>query len=566
MSLQAPGLAPGYAEIAAHAWRRVTSSVFLMMALIALAICAGIVAAILRLTDGVFIYPLDDPYIHLALGDQIRQGHYGINPGERSSPSSSILFPLLLAATGGTAIHVYMPLAWGIAGTLISLAAIGRVVHLAGLDHTLRARLMLTGALVFAGLCFNLFGVMFTGMEHALHIAASLLILAGIIEVAGGRAPPWWLACAIIAAPLLRFEGLALAGAGCLALVLLGHWRLSQLAVAAICACFAAYLATMYALGLPMLPSSVLLKSSLAKAGVAADPNYALLAVFVKLAGVFEKPRALTMLALGMLVCAAPFVLARVRQARPPWGDVVVAGLVAAGVLAHLAGGDYGWWGRYEIYVLMVTLVAGLYLYREVLRALFGPRGEARAAGAGGGNRSGIAVATATVALLLFVYAAQSFTYVATLFSTPGAALNIYQQQYQMARFAKEFYRAPVAVNDLGLVAWRNEHHVLDLYGLGSEVARKARAVAGKDTAWMEQLAAQYRTGVAMIYRVWFEAVPPGWVHVATLRLGARRYTASDENVHFYRTPQGDQARVREALDQLRSALPQGVALDLHGE
>ena len=36
--------------------------------------------------DGHFVYAIDDPYIHLALAQNLAHGHYGINPGEASSP------------------------------------------------------------------------------------------------------------------------------------------------------------------------------------------------------------------------------------------------------------------------------------------------------------------------------------------------------------------------------------------------------------------------------------------------------------------------------------------------
>ena len=53
--------------------------------------------AILATNSGRFIYTLDDPYIHLALAENIAKGHYGINLNEFSAPSSSILWPFILA-------------------------------------------------------------------------------------------------------------------------------------------------------------------------------------------------------------------------------------------------------------------------------------------------------------------------------------------------------------------------------------------------------------------------------------------------------------------------------------
>jgi len=49
------------------------------------------------MTNWQFIYTLDDPYIHLALAKGISHFHYGINASEFSAPSSSILWPFLMA-------------------------------------------------------------------------------------------------------------------------------------------------------------------------------------------------------------------------------------------------------------------------------------------------------------------------------------------------------------------------------------------------------------------------------------------------------------------------------------
>ena len=51
--------------------------------------------------EGEFTYALDDTYIHLAVAKNLgAHGTWGINPGEFSSCTSSILWPLLLALFG----------------------------------------------------------------------------------------------------------------------------------------------------------------------------------------------------------------------------------------------------------------------------------------------------------------------------------------------------------------------------------------------------------------------------------------------------------------------------------
>ena len=71
-----------------------------MMVTIAWAALFCIVLAIsIDLADGHLIYTLDDPYIHLAVARNILLGGYGVNATEFSSPSSSILWPWLLAVS-----------------------------------------------------------------------------------------------------------------------------------------------------------------------------------------------------------------------------------------------------------------------------------------------------------------------------------------------------------------------------------------------------------------------------------------------------------------------------------
>jgi hypothetical protein len=55
--------------------------------------------------------------------------------------------------------------------------------------------------------------------------------------------------------------------------------------------------------------------------------------------------------------------------------------------------------------------------------------------------------------------------YVKGTLETPLAGRGVYEQQYQMHRFAVEFYKRPVAVNDLGWVSYRNPNYVFGPLG-----------------------------------------------------------------------------------------------------
>jgi hypothetical protein len=74
-----------------------------------------------------------------------------------------------------------------------------------------------------------------------------------------------------------------------------------------------------------------------------------------------------------------------------------------------------------------------------------------------------------------------SMSYVEAEAEIPLASTNIHIQQAQMARFVADYWRQPVAVNDLGLVAYRGGEYTLDLWGLASQEARIARPSRARD-------------------------------------------------------------------------------------
>ena len=114
-------------------------------------------------------------------------------------------------------------------------------------------------------------------------------------------------------------------------------------------------------------------------------------------------------------------------------------------------------------------------------------------------------------------------TYGANIGSGLAGMRAINQQQGEMARFAKDFVKAPVAVNDLGYVAWANPDYVLDLFGLASADALNLR-LSGAATGWADPLAETKGVRVAMIYDHWVgDALGPGWVRMGQSRLFSKK-------------------------------------------
>ncbi|MCA6116216.1 hypothetical protein J6524_15120 [Bradyrhizobium sp. WSM 1738] len=481
------------------------------------------------------IFTLDDPYIHLAVADQILAGGYGVNAGEFSSPSSSIIWPYLMALTEALHLGAYGPLLVSAAAAAATIFAVLRLLGSldlfdAGRELHLPAVMALLVIPATSALALPM-----TGLEHSLHVWASVVTLIGLIEVARGRAPTSGHLVALVMLPLIRFEGAAFALAALAGFALLGRWRFAAAGGALITAVLALYAASMMARGLPLLPSSVLLKSRII--GQAYDQHSVLLTILDNFTASLANPYGQRLIVLGLAICAGAVWL------RSDHRTLVVCGAVLTAIAAHLGFGQYDWFHRYEVYVIALASVTLLWIVAQLL-----PRLTA-------GVRN--AAAVVTVALVGFA----SLPYLWAALVTPFASRGIYEQQEQMGRFAREFFPHPVAVNDLGLVAWRNPNFVLDLWGLGSEAVRKAKLAGAYGPAQMAWLAEARGVKLAMVYDRWFPSgVPASWTKVAVLR--TKPVTAAVGDVAFYRTSAADQGELARALDSFAAQLPPRVTLE----
>lgn len=491
-----------------------------------LLIAACIYGLILWLNHGTFIFSLDDPYIHLALAENLWQGHYGVNLQELSAPSSSIVWPFLIAPFTlfgfGDSLLLAMNLAFSLASLwlfnqIIILATEYRQQALSAFWHTI----LLLAFILFA----NPLGLAFLGMEHCLQLLLAMVLLYGLLQQSQGFAPSKWLYFAIIALPLVRYETAVLSAAALLFLFARGYYWQSLLTGLLLFAAVAAFSLFLLALGLGYLPDSVLAKSDVAASGLQ------------RLFGNFLQnlqatsppmPKGLALLAIGL------YLLWQCKALEQPTLKLLAA-VLAFAIALHLLGGRIGWFWRYEIYIWAVSL--SFLLYLQLLVA----------------NRGRLVI----LAIMLFV----SLEHIAAAALTPAASSNIYLQQYQMHRFITEHYQAPVAVNDLGWTSYHNPHYVLDLWGLGSSDARQMRKQEG-NTDWLENLVNEKGVELVMIYHHerWFPNVPSSWIKLAELDSDRFRIV-SLMPVSIYTPCEPCLADINEKLSAFEQSLPEGAFL-----
>ncbi len=448
-----------------------------------LMLVAALLVGIRHSTGGHFAYALDDPYIHLALAENLAHGHYGINAGEAASPSSSLLWPFLLVPFAGTAIHTYLPLFWCVIAGVAASALFGWIIDRWQSDSDGRLRLvwyqqLLLGLLLI--LVANLASLTIVGMEHVSQVLLAICCAFAVMEALAERPVSWWCVVAAVVAPSVRYEDVSLTLVVCVALAAQRRWAASLGTMGLGLAPLAAFSWFLKSDGLPALPLSVLLK---ADAYVKAGPiAHGLELVRHGLTRSLDMERLPT-----TMLCLA--VIWLTLRARTRQSVTVLAGAAALAILQVLIG-RFNWFHRYEVYALVFLV---LVVVERLIR---------------------------TTKLGYWWYAAGlacfSLTYIYATLVTVTASTKIYRQQYQMHRFITEYYSGNYAVNDLGLASFRRRPgmYVLDLVGLGSlEAARQE----DKSSAWLKAIAEEHRVDLAMIYPTWFDKLPDKWTPLATM-------------------------------------------------
>ena len=510
-------------------------------------VAAALLGAILWRNGGHFAYTLDAPYTHLALAEQIRGGTYGLNAGEPASPSSTILFPFLLALLP---FGQFSALAVNMLSTLLSAALIYALAKERGVRLDLVPLPYLAALTVAFTLAFNLVGLAFAGLEHSLHVTLTVASLLGLVRFIRRREVDRWWLVSIILLPLVRFEAAAALLADVAVLLAFGKLRHAVGVAVVGGAGVLAFCLYLHSLGLPFLPSSILSRSAVASTGLDLGDSglvalvravYSTLKLNLMAYGGTHIAAMLVVLAWGLRQPAQP--VAVVSAPRVGWTRMAAVAFFALIALAQLAGGSLSSFSRYEIYVLVLGLGAFLVVYPETVRSFL--------------KRMRLGGCAALCAAVLFVFSG----YVFRTIDAVSASGNVHDQQYQMHRFVADYYRLPVAANHPGWIDYDSPVYVLDLSGLGSEAARQALH-ARLPVRWMDEMARAKGVGLALMYDNAQPAPPEAWRPVARLKLVQRAVTAYGTSVTLYAVRPEDAPAILDAARRFAPTLPRGAALE----
>jgi hypothetical protein len=518
------------------------------------AVVAVVFSRCLRADGGRFVYTIDDIYIIMAVArNLVVHGVWGVTPYEFSSSTSTIIWPLMLAlcyALGGTSELVPLLLNLVLGGATLLVVYV--ILRKAGLPQGLQAVVLL--AVLFLA---PLPAVIFTGMEHTLQIGISILfVYVAAHELAGEKgartgASPWlWALAAFL--PLVRYEELSLVFGACLLFFARRRWveALGLGLAAAIPP--AIYGAISAGHGWYWLPNSVYLKANLPH-GTGGQHFLSFFSYWEGWTRTMDVWT--TMLALLILLALL------VHRQGMVWKEssiMIVLVIIAAGL--HLKLARFGNFFRYEAYVIALSLLVfsvGAFDYLSGLQGRKTGRLETMLAGCWLGY------------LLLVPLSVVAWRGYISLRLTPQASHNIYEEQYQMGLFLRQFYRgAPIAATDIGAVSYLGEPHLEDLWGLGSLDAAKLRVEGALTPQKIDLMTRSKGTKMAILFDGIFYngndgsigngGLPAQWIRVGRWR-SFDNCMGPEDSVFFYAVDSSEERALIAHLRQFAPRLPPEV-------
>lgn len=519
---------------------------------VSLAVTLGVSAAflvrILIYTHGHLVYVIDDPGIHLAMARNLAEhGTWGVSPGVYEPASSSPLWTLMLAGV----IKVASPLA-SVAPLVVNLAAAAWILWIFATRQRFttltRGHWGSWAFVILLPLC-GLFlpGLAYTGMEHTLHAAIALRVLVLLTIIIGGHASRREQVAyfgLLVLGSCVRLETMFLA-AGCGAALLFAttrrfsgaeiasRWPLKRRVVSVI--------GTALAAGIPVLviggintafdrgffPNSVVAKTALGK-------DKGLIPGWEKLLDRLNQD-----VLLGLLVIVAIVYLIFVLSGFRGRSSGFALAFAVATVL-HAAFASVGWNERYQAYLV----IAGLFLVLRIGTEVVLPRWR-----------------EATLLSLAVVLVLFSALRIHLLITTPLASSNTYRQQYQVGRFMHRYYDGkPIAVQDLGYIAYLHDGPIVDVNGLGThEVLELMKAHRFDKQAMRDVIDRNNVQAIAIYEQAYAFRIPNNWISVGEWKLGQKKVSPVFSTVTFYAPSEPLAKKLDRDLRAFRPELPAGV-------
>lgn len=464
-----------------------------------------------------FHYSLDDPYIHLEIANNIvEHSNYGINSNEFTSPSSSPLWTILIALS----IKIFgnnelIPLYLNILFALLAIFVLNR------LNDSIYYKILLTFALLVASIP----GLIVNGMEHTLHISLFVFLFFKInsnLESKSSNLSPTIIILTFLL-PLIRYEYIFFSFI--ISSILIFKKNYKEAITLGMISLIGIFVFGFFAVsnGGTFIPTSILLKSDI-------DSNSLFQIIhrfgykwILNLSGTPEL----------ILILFSMIILYAVNRSTKYKFHILSYSFL---LLFHSYFAKFGWLYRYEAYLIITGLVIIILNLIE--------------------NKSILKNIGKTLALVLFFVFSIIFVYRMVEVNTESkkaiSKLNI--QQYQMAKFVKQYYNSKsVACNDIGAIAYYSDSYIIDLFGLGNNAVTYAKInKLPLQKVYINELESN-NCELIIIYKNWFvgpNSLPDGYIEICDWTSQIPIHIGED-TVTFLTTAENKEKLKQELIDFL---------------
>jgi len=508
---------------------------------------AAIIMQVLDDTGGVFVYPIDDTYIHLAVAKNLVNHHiWGVSGHEFASASSSVLYPIILSGIFViTGVQTIVPFVVNVLAALVFMYVLKKWMNRQELGLT-EQLIVMVGAILLTPLPT----IVLVGMEHTLHLLFFFLFLTSFAEAVANRVRLPWLtylwATMLIAT---RFEGLPAVALACLLLLVQRKWMeavklvfLGLLPVVIFGVISAAHNGF-------FLPNAVVLKPQLPPLNAGAWSAYFSNQLIPRL----FKTTFYSTLAIQRLLIIIPVVfLVFLQRFREKSEFYYLLALLMGVSFVHVAVAVFSAHLRYEAYLAGTAIPILL-----TILVKFRPRDIKDSF-----SRYRLAVVVLGL-FLLGPFLTRSWT----AFSNIGlGSVWIHDQQYQMGQFVHEYYdNEGVTFNDIGAVSYYSEGKKLDILGLGNnEVAhwRHDRSdLYLRTSSFNDSLAKLKNIRVGVIYEPTLKAYTEHWKKVASWEIPFDNPIPFYDSVSWYAVDTAEAANLSRNLKKYQARMPKEIVV-----
>ena len=516
----------------------------LVISIVILWIIVGILLVIsFKQNQGHIVYAIDDTYIHMAMAKNFAQDRiWGVTKYGFSSSSSSILYTFLISV-------IYFII--GVNEIIPFIINVIFATFLLLLVYIIIRRYELNSFWCFVVLLSVIFftplpALIFSGMEHILHIILVIsFVYLSVVILSKDKANFLEYSFLLVLAFFVtaaRYEGLLLIFVVSILFVLKKKWLYSSFLLIAGVAPLVIYGIISIMEGWFFLPNSVLLKSN-----VLLYPGVTRF-LFHFFGQILQNPHIYVLVLVALLL-----LISQYKEQKSLWKDTTIMLIIfISTTLLHTFFARFGWFFRYEAYLVAL----GIVVVTINLKEYFLTRSSIHF------DKSSLLKKISIVLVIIVIVFPLAQRGLNSLLITPQATNNIYDQQYQMGLFLKQYYfEENVAANDIGAVSYFGGVKLLDLEGLGSLEVAKAKIDGIYNTKKINDLARQKEIKIAMVYDRWYQkygGLPSNWIKVGEWKIQNNVVTGGD-TVSFYATSFEEESKLINNLAIFSSDMPEDI-------